>query len=41
MLNNDAFTYRGRQDKTDENQKRAFAEIFWGLLNSPEFVLEK
>ena len=25
----------------DESQKRAYAEIFWGLLNSPEFVLEK
>ena len=25
----------------DEHQKLAYAEIFWGLLNSPEFVLEK
>jgi hypothetical protein len=24
-----------------EKQNQAFAEIFWGLLNSPEFVLEK
>lgn len=24
-----------------DQQKQAFAEIFWGLLNSPEFVLEK
>lgn len=24
-----------------EKQKQAYAEIFWGLLNSPEFVLEK
>jgi len=25
----------------NEQQKRAYAEIFWALLNSPEFVLEK
>ncbi len=24
-----------------EQQKQAYAEIFWGLLNSPEFVLQK
>jgi hypothetical protein len=24
-----------------EQQKQAYAEIFWGLLNSSEFVLEK
>ena len=24
-----------------DKQKQAYAEIFWGLLNSPEFVLEK
>jgi len=27
--------------QTGEMQKQAFAEIFWGLLNSPEFVLQK
>lgn len=29
-----------RQTENDK-QKEAFAEIFWGLLNSPEFVLER
>jgi hypothetical protein len=26
---------------SDEERKQAFAEIFWGLLNSPEFVLSR
>ncbi len=30
-----------RKQANDDKQKQAFAEIFWGLLNSPEFVLEK
>jgi hypothetical protein len=30
-----------RDQKADTDQHRAFAEIFWGLLNSPEFVLEQ
>jgi hypothetical protein len=29
-----------KQSDTDQ-QKQAYAEIFWGLLNSPEFVLER
>lgn len=30
-----------RKQPTPEKQQQAFAEIFWGLLNSPEFVLER
>ena len=30
-----------RKQTDGEKQKQAYAEIFWGLLNSPEFVLEK
>jgi hypothetical protein len=30
-----------RQSPEIDKQKQAHAEIFWGLLNSPEFVLEK
>lgn len=26
---------------SDEDRKEAFAEIFWGILNSPEFVLSR
>ncbi len=26
---------------SEDEQKRAFAEIFWGLLNSPEFLLSR
>jgi hypothetical protein len=27
--------------ETDEARKQGYAEIFWGLLNSPEFVLSR
>jgi hypothetical protein len=27
--------------ETEEEKKQAYAEIFWGLLNSPEFVLSR
>jgi hypothetical protein len=27
--------------QSEEDRKQAFAEIFWGLLNSPEFVLSR
>ncbi len=30
-----------RKQPTPEKQQQAFQEIFWGLLNSPEFVLER
>lgn len=30
-----------RKQADGDKQKQAYAEIFWGLLNSPEFVLEK
>ena len=30
-----------RKQTDVDKQKQAYAEIFWGLLNSPEFVLEK
>jgi hypothetical protein len=30
-----------RKQPNGDKQKQAYAEIFWGLLNSPEFVLEK
>ena len=30
-----------RKQAEGDGQKQAYAEIFWGLLNSPEFVLEK
>lgn len=30
-----------RKQTDGDKQKQAYAEIFWGLLNSPEFVLEK
>lgn len=30
-----------RKHAEGDKQKQAYAEIFWGLLNSPEFVLEK
>jgi hypothetical protein len=30
-----------RKQANGDQQKQAYAEIFWGLLNSPEFVLEK
>ena len=30
-----------RKQTDGDEQKQAYAEIFWGLLNSPEFVLEK
>jgi hypothetical protein len=30
-----------RKQANGDKQKQAYAEIFWGLLNSPEFVLEK
>jgi hypothetical protein len=30
-----------RDQKAGDDQNRAFSEIFWGLLNSPEFVLER
>lgn len=30
-----------RKQAEGDKQKQAYAEIFWGLLNSPEFVLEK
>ena len=30
-----------RKQVDADKQKQAYAEIFWGLLNSPEFVLEK
>jgi hypothetical protein len=26
---------------SEEERKEAFAEIFWGILNSPEFVLSR
>jgi hypothetical protein len=29
------------QQKSEEGKEAAFAEIFWGLLNSPEFLLER
>jgi hypothetical protein len=29
------------QQKTAEERKAAYAEIFWGLLNNPEFVLSR
>jgi len=29
------------QQKSEEGKETAFAEIFWGLLNSPEFLLER
>jgi hypothetical protein len=29
------------QQKTPEERKAAYAEIFWGLLNNPEFVLSR
>jgi hypothetical protein len=29
------------QQKTDAERKAAYAEIFWGLLNNPEFVLSR
>ncbi len=28
-------------EQTDEQRKQTFAEIYWGLLNSPEFVLSR
>jgi hypothetical protein len=30
-----------RKHASGDGQKQAFAEIFWGLLNSPEFVFER
>jgi len=30
-----------RKHESGDGQKQAFAEIFWGLLNSPEFVFER
>jgi hypothetical protein len=30
-----------RKQTDERRQQEAFAEIFWGLLNSPEFVLER
>ncbi|WLD13612.1 DUF1549 domain-containing protein [Planctellipticum variicoloris] len=30
-----------RKETDERRQQEAFAEIFWGLLNSPEFVLER
>lgn len=30
-----------RKQPSEDRQKQAYAEILWGLLNSPEFVLEK
>lgn len=30
-----------KQKSTEDQQKEAFAEIMWGLLNSPEFVLSR
>lgn len=30
-----------RKQPNGDKQNQAYAEIFWGLLNSPEFVLEK
>jgi hypothetical protein len=30
-----------KQQKTDAERKAAYAEIFWGLLNNPEFVLSR
>jgi hypothetical protein len=30
-----------RKQADGDKQKQAYAEIFWGLLNSPELVLEK
>ncbi len=30
-----------RRQPTEQEQKQAFAEILWGLLNSPEFVLSR
>jgi hypothetical protein len=30
-----------RKQSDEDQQQQAYAEIFWGLLNSPEFVLEK
>lgn len=30
-----------RKEAEVDKQKQAYAEVFWGLLNSPEFVLEK
>lgn len=30
-----------RKQEDERRQQGAFAEIFWGLLNSPEFVLER
>lgn len=30
-----------RKQDNEDKQKQAYAEIFWGLLNSPEFVLVK
>jgi hypothetical protein len=30
-----------RQQPSEQEQKQAFAEIMWGLLNSPEFVLSR
>jgi hypothetical protein len=30
-----------RSKPTEAEQKQAFAEIFWGLLNSPEFLLSR
>lgn len=37
-----SFLLRHIENQTTEaNRKQAFAEIFWGLLNSPEFVLSR
>ena len=30
-----------RQFKTEAEQKTAFSQIMWGLLNNPEFVLSR
>ena len=30
-----------REHKTEAEQKAAFAQILWGLLNNPEFVLSR
>jgi hypothetical protein len=30
-----------RQHKTEDDQKAAYAQIMWGLLNNPEFILSR
>jgi hypothetical protein len=29
------------EEQDEDQRKQVFAEIYWGLLNSPEFVLSR